>query len=104
MKNIHKPIADFMAFYATKLNDDAVLSVLNKLSIDTEDEAKSVVAFLDAMCKQVLEDSKTKIVVLSQTVCTSDAEKVCAVVEDCIEAAGYRHLVVRSELLIYPSS
>lgn len=93
MKNIHKPIIDFMVFYAEKLNDNAVLSVLNKLSIDTEDEAKSVLAFLDSMCEIVVEDSKNKVVVLNQAVCTSDAEKVCDVIEDYVEEAGFAHLV-----------
>ena len=92
MKNIHKPIIDFMSYYAKKLNDESVLSVLKKLSIESEDEAKNVLSFLNNMCDLVLEDSKNSIVVLNQAVCTTDAEKVCDVIEDYIEDIGYEHL------------
>lgn len=93
MKNIHKPIIDFMVYYAGKLQDESVLSILNKLSIENEGEAKSILVFLNSMCDHVVEDSKNGVVVLNQAVCTSDAEKVCDVIEDYIEEIGYEHLV-----------
>ncbi len=93
MKNIHKPIIDFMAYYAKQLNDETVLRVLSNLSINTEDEAKRVLSFLEIMCDHVIEDAKNNVVVLNQSVCTSDAEKVCDVIEDYIEEIGYEHLV-----------
>lgn len=93
MKNIHKPIIDFMSYYAEKLNDESVLSVLNKQSIESEVEAKNVLNFLSNLCDHVSDDSKNNVVVLNQAVCTSDTEKVCDVIEDYIEEIGYEHLV-----------
>ncbi len=93
MKNIHKPILDFMSYYAKKLGDDNVISVLDKLSIDNEDEAKKLLSFLNEMCSHVKQDSSNNVVVLNQVVCTSDAEKVCDIIEDYIEEIGYENLV-----------
>lgn len=93
MKNIHKPILDFMSYYAKKLRDDGVISVLDKLSVDNKDEAKKLLSFLDKMCSHVKEDSINNAVVLNQVVCTSDAEKVCDIIEDYIGKIGYKNLV-----------
>lgn len=93
MKNIHKPILDFMFFYAQKLDNENVIAVLEKQAIDNEDEARAIVSFLNIMCELVQKDSMKDVVVLNQVVCTSDAEKVCDVMEDYIEEIGYEHLV-----------
>jgi len=93
MKNIHKPIIDFMYQYAEKINDKGALTLIKRLSIDSESEAKNMLTFLELMCSHVLEDSKDNVVILNQPVCTSDLEKVCDVIEDHIEDIGYEHLI-----------
>jgi hypothetical protein len=93
MKKIHKPILDFMSHYARKFEDDVVLSVLDKLAIENEEEAIKVLSFLNTMCDHVATDANNNMVVLNQTVCTADAEKVCDAIEDYIEEIGYEHLV-----------
>jgi len=92
MKNIHQPIIEIMAYYAKELDNKKVQEILQKESIDTELEAKEILNFLDSMCEQVAVDSKSNIVVLRQPIHTTDAEKVCDVMEDFIEELGYGHL------------
>ena len=63
-----------MSYYAEELKDESVPSILNKLSIENDGEAKRFLIFLNNMCDYVLEESKNSVVVLKQAVCTSDAE------------------------------
>ncbi len=93
MKNIHQPIKDIMRHYAEKLSDNAIHSILEKEQISDESEAKQVLIFLDKMCDQIAIDSKENYVILNQPVHTTDAEKICDVIEDHIEALGYGHLL-----------
>ena len=93
MKNIHQPIKDIMRHYATELKDEKILSVLQKESIDSESEAKDVLVFLDSMCKKIAIDAKENVIILHQPVHTTDAEKICNVIEDYIEDLGYGHLL-----------
>ncbi|WP_148212571.1 hypothetical protein [Hahella chejuensis] len=89
MKGINDTIKAFMQHYAEEFKDSEVLLVLEKESIESENEANSVLNFLDSMCKKVQEDMESGVVVLNQKVHTTDAEKVCDVVEDYIEGLGY---------------
>ena len=82
-----------MAYYAKKLGAVEVQKILGKESIDSEHEAKSILNFLDQMCPKVAEDAANGVVVLNQVVHTTDAEKVCNVIEDYIEEAGYGNLL-----------
>ncbi|MET1257593.1 hypothetical protein [Aliikangiella maris] len=93
MKNIHQPIKDIMSYYASNLENKSVLEILEKQSIDSEQEAKEVIAFLNLMSDKIAEDSKDNIVVLQQPIHTTDAEKICDVIEDYIEELGYEHLI-----------
>ena len=93
MKNIHQPIKDIMKHYAAELEDEKILSVLQKESIDSESEAKDVLVFLDSMCKRIAIDAKRNVIILHQPVHTTDAEKICNVIEDYIEDLGYGHLL-----------
>lgn len=92
MKNIHQPIKDLMRHYAEELHDEKVLSVLRKESIDSESEAKDILDFLDSMCKKIATDAKNNVVILRQPIHTTDAEKICSIIEDQIEELGYGHL------------
>lgn len=93
MKNIHQPIKDIMSHYASNPENINVLAVLEKESIDSEQEAKAVLAFLDLMSDKIAEDAKSNVVVLQQPIHTTDAEKICDVIEDYIEELGYEHLI-----------
>jgi len=93
MKNIHQSILDFVLYYAQKLKNEVVLSVLTKQKIDNEAEARAVLLFLNDMSNRVIIDVKHDVVVLNRKVQTSDAEKVCNVVEGYIEDSGYAYLV-----------
>ncbi|TMO00088.1 hypothetical protein [Pseudoalteromonas sp. S558] len=93
MKNIHQPIKDIMSYYASSLENKNVLAILEKQSIDSEQEAKEVITFLDLMSDKIAEDSKANVVVLQQPIHTTDAEKICDVLEDYIEELGYEHLI-----------
>jgi hypothetical protein len=93
MKKIHQPIKDVMYHYAEKFSDDAVLSILKKEEIGNEISAKQVLNFLDKMCDQIAIDAKENYIILNQPVHTTDAEKICDVIEDYIEALGYDHLL-----------
>jgi len=48
-----------------------------------------MISFLAVMSEQVAIDANNKVTVLRQIVCTTDAEKVCDVIEDYIESLGY---------------
>ncbi|QFT53278.1 hypothetical protein [Microbulbifer sp. THAF38] len=89
MKNIHQPIKDIMSYYAQKLSNQKVLNILQKDSIESEDEAKDILLFLDSMCTEIAQDAQNNVVVLRQPIKTSDAEKICDVIEDYIEEIGY---------------
>lgn len=93
VKNIYQPIKDIMKHYAVELGDDNVLSVLDKESIDSESEAKNILVFLDSMCNRIAIDAKKNVVILHQPVHTTDAEKICDIIEDHIEDLGYGHLL-----------
>lgn len=93
MKNMHQPILDIMKHYAGELGSETVKVVLEKRAIESVDEAKEVLHFLDEMCNKVSIDAKENVVVLNQPIHTSDAEKVCDVIEDYIEELGYGNLI-----------
>jgi len=93
VKNIHQPVKDLMRYYAEEIGDEKALSVLRKESIDSESEAKDILAFLDSMCEKIAIDSKSNTVVLRQPVHTTDAEKILSIIEDLIEELGYGHLL-----------
>jgi hypothetical protein len=93
MKNIHQPILDIMKYYAAELGSETVKVVMEKQAIESEDEAKEILIFLDEMCSKVSIDAKDNVVVLNQPIHTSDAEKVCDVIEDYIEVLGYGNLI-----------
>jgi hypothetical protein len=93
MKNIHQPILDIMKYYAAELGSETVKVVMEKQAIESEDEAKEILIFLDEMCSKVSIDAKDNVVVLNQPIHTSDAEKVCDVIEDYIEELGYGNLI-----------
>jgi len=95
MKNIHQPIKDIMSYYATKLENKNVQVVLKNESISSEQEAKDVLLFIDLMCKKIAEDEKKNVIVLHQSIRTTDAEKICDVIEDYIEELGYEYLIKR---------
>ncbi len=93
MKNIHQPIKDIMSYYASNLKNKNILVILEKESIDSEQEAKEVLTFLDLMSDKIVADSKDNVVVLQQQIHTTDAEKVCDVIEDYIAELGYEYLM-----------
>lgn len=93
MKNIHKPILDIMFHYASQLENDDVLNILEKKSIESKTEAECILQFLDNLCEKIAEDSINKIVILNQPIHTTDAEKVCNIIEDYIEELGYGDLL-----------
>lgn len=93
MKNIHQPIKDIMFYYASHPEDSTILAILKKESIDSEQEAKDVLTFLNLMYNKIAEDAKNNVVVLKQPIHTIDAEKICDVMEDYIEDQGYEYLV-----------
>lgn len=93
MKNIHQPILDIMKYYASELGRETVKSVIKKQAIESEDEAKEILIFLDEMCSKVSVDAKENVIILNQPIHTSDAEKVCDVIEDYIEELGYGNLI-----------
>ena len=82
-----------MTYYAKEFGAVEVQKILEKESIDSEHEAKSILNFLGQMCPKVAEDATNGVVVLNQVVHTTDAEKVCNVIEDYIEDAGYGDLL-----------
>ena len=85
MKNIHQPIKDIMSYYALKIENRNVLAILKKESIDSEQEAKEILTFLNSMCDKISEDAKENINVLHQPIHTTDAEKICDIIEDYVE-------------------
>ncbi|WP_444943399.1 hypothetical protein ACJJIK_16845 [Microbulbifer sp. ZKSA006] len=89
MKNIHQPIKDIMSYYASKLSNQEVLDILQKNSIESKREAKDILLFLDSMCIEISKDAQNNTLVLRQPIKTVDAEKVCDIIEDYIEAIGY---------------
>lgn len=93
MKNMHQPIKDLMRHYAEVIGDDGALSILRKESIDSESEAKAILVFLDSMCDRIADDAGNNTIILRQPVHTTDAEKVCSIMEDLIEELGYGHLL-----------
>ncbi len=90
MRNIHKPIKQLMTHYASLLKREKILLILEKESIDSELEAKYLLGFLDELCEKVIEDAKANVIVLNQPIHTTDAEKICSVIEDYVEQAGYK--------------
>lgn len=93
MKNIQPLIKKFMAHYASEFDAIEIQKILAKESIDSKDEAKSIIDFLNRMCPKVAEDAKKNVRVLNQVVHTTDAEKVCNEMEDYIEEIGYGDLL-----------
>ncbi|WP_444929443.1 hypothetical protein ACJJIF_16625 [Microbulbifer sp. SSSA002] len=89
MKNIHQPIKDIISYYASKLSNQEVLDILQKNSIESKREAKDILLFLDSMCIEISKDAQNNTLVLRQPIKTVDAEKVCDIIEDYIEAIGY---------------
>ena len=89
MNHVNDPMKKIMAHYAKELDDKAVLSILEKGAIESEDEAKDTLSFLDSMCDRIAEDTEAGIVVLNQPIHTTDAEKICDAIEDYIEELGY---------------
>lgn len=93
MKSMNATTAEFIMHYARELKNDSIVAVLQKGAVETEEEAKVLLDFLESMCDRVKLDSKSNVVVLRQPVHTTDAEKVCNVVCDYIEGLGFGHLV-----------
>lgn len=93
MKNINQTIRKLLDHYAKELNDKVLIDILKKEAINSEEEAKSVIKFLDGLCDRVRQDAKSGVVVLNQTVHTSDAEKVYEVMSDYVASAGYEYLL-----------
>lgn len=93
MKNIHQPIKEIMKYYAIKLENETASLVINKEAIESEGEAKEFLSFLETMCNTIAVDAKESVVVLNQPIHTTDAEKVCDIMEDYIEGLGYGHLI-----------
>ena len=82
-----------MFLYATELECENILSILKNESIDSEEEARDMLGFLDSMCEKIAIDAKENLVILNQPIHTTDAEKICDVIEDYLEELGYGHLV-----------
>lgn len=93
MKNIDSTIIDFLSHYANALNATGIKSILDKSAVETDEEASELLDFLEEMCAQVKTDAGEEVIVLRQPVTTYDAEKVCSVVEDYLENAGFGHLL-----------
>jgi len=93
MKNIHQPIKDILSYYANILKNERVIEILNKESIDSKNEAKELYLFLEPMCNKIAEDAKNGTTVLRQPIHTTDAEKICNIIEDYIEEIGYENLI-----------
>ncbi len=82
-----------MLHYAAELKNESVLSILKKESVDNETEARDVLTFLDSMCAKIATDAKENVIVLHQPIHTTDAEKICDVIEDYLEELGYEDLI-----------
>lgn len=93
MKGINDTIRKLLDHYANELDDKAMIDILKKDAINSEDEAKSVVTFLDNFCDRVREDAESGVVVLNQIVHIADAEKVCEVMNHYVASAGYEYLL-----------
>lgn len=93
MKDFHKPILLLMAHYAEATRSTQVQRILAKASVDSDDEARALLAFLDVLCQRVAEDARRQVMVLNQPVHPADAETVCEVVQSYLEGAGYAHLL-----------
>ena len=92
MKNFHPPILTLLKHYAAAAKDAEIVELLNKGEVESEQEAKVLYAFLSTMCELVAADAKKGVVVLNQPVHTTDAEKVCEVVEDYLNDRGYEQV------------
>ena len=92
MKDFHPPILKLLRHYATAANASEVLVLLSKGAVDSAHEAKLLYDFLATFCELVAVDAQSEVTVLNQPIHTTDAEKVCEVVEDYLNELGYEQI------------
>lgn len=93
MKDFHPPILKLLEHYADVTGSSGAQRIIEKRTVESEAEARTLLAFLDVMFNRVIEDSKRNVCVLSQAIIPSDGEKVILQVHGYLEELGYGHLV-----------
>lgn len=86
-------IEEYILHYAQLLDDETVLGIMKKRSVDSEAEAKMMLGFLDRMLDQAALDESKKVVVIRQIADAYDAVKVSSLVHDYLSGIGYDHLI-----------
>lgn len=98
MRNFHSPVQKLIEHYARKSDDQLVLSLLAKGDVSNETEAKALLDFLEVMSDAVAMDARNHVSVLgNEMVHTSDAVKICQLVESYLEERGFGHLLPDDE-------
>jgi len=92
MNKIDDYITEYILHYAKELKSKAGQS-LSKEKISTEQEAKDLLSFVDAMCDQSALDMKEKKIVLGHPANTYEAEKASMIIQNFIEDSGFDYLL-----------
>lgn len=83
---------DYLLHYANELGSN-IAEIISKDKISTEQDAESLLSFVDAMCHQSALDMKEEKMVLGRLANTYEAEKAAMVIQDFVEDSGFEHLI-----------
>ncbi len=91
--NFHQPIKNIANFYADKLQDRTIPTLLDKQILENESEAKHILEFCEKMFDLAIDFEKQGEMVLGEPAIVYDVEKVYSVLNDFVSEQGYDYLI-----------
>lgn len=82
----------YITYYADQL-DPEVSKLVRQSQLNSEEEAKRLLAFIQPLCEQSAFDTEEGKIILNESADTGDAEKAALAILSLLENNGYGELV-----------